>query len=481
MRVDARQEGYKLMQDGLVALSEVEANGICIDMKKLDETTQELANKIEDLREQLQGGSTWRHWRKRFGVKTKLTSRDQLAVIIQDELGHEMKGLTRGGKLATDEEVLQKIDHPFVRKYLKLSKYEKALGTFLRGIESEICDGRLHPVFNLHTVRTFRGSSDSPNFQNMPVRDKEIARIIRSLMVASPGHILVENDFKGIEVSVAACYCKDRNLISYITTPGKDMHRDMAARLYFMKPKEISKDARYTAKNMFVFPQFYGDFYVSCARSLWEAIDRLKLTGMREHLREQGIRKLGACDPEQKPMEGTFEKHVQEVEYDFWNNRFREYAAWKKRFWQQYLERGWFDLFSGFRISGVFRRNQVVNWPIQGSAFHCLLWTLIQVNKALHKYRMKSKIVGQIHDSLISDVREDELRAFLEIVEETVKKRLRKHWPWLIVPMEIEYEIVPRDGSWFGKKEVKFKAGRFEHPTKPGRWTGDADKFLNAL
>lgn len=480
------QEGYQLLHDGIIALAQVEANGIQIDMDKLGQTKVELAQKIDELRGVLQKGGTWRWWRRRFGQKAKLSSRDQLGVVIQEALGHEIKGLTRGGKVSTDAEQLQKIDHPFVRNFLRLSKYEMALGTFLKGIETEICDGRLHPAFNLHTVRTFRGSSDSPNFQNYPVRDKEIARIIRSLMTASRGCVLVENDFKGIEVSVAADYCKDPTLISYITTPGKDMHRDMAAQLYMMKSAKVSKDVRYAAKNMFVFPQFYGDFYASCARALWEGIDRLKLTGpdgepMREHLRERGVRKLGLCDPEHEPVMGTFEKHVLDVEHDFWNNRFRVYDRWKKDWWQAYLKRGWFELMSGFRITGVFRRNQVVNAPIQGTAFHCLLWTLIQVNKALRKYKMRSKIVGQIHDSLIGDVREEELRDYLELIEETVVDRIRKHWRWLIVPLEIEYEVVPRGASWFDKREVKFKRGQFFHPDKPDRSTGDAIKFLNAL
>ncbi len=483
-----RQEGYQLLHDGAIALAQVEANGIRIDLLLLQSTKEKLKSNIRNLRAELEADPIWEGWHKRFGTKSSLTSRDQLSDVLHVQLNYEIEDTTESGRPSTDEAALQKFDNPFVDKLVRMLKYEKALGTFLKGIEKEVVGDRLHPFFNLHTVRTYRGSSDSPNFQNFPVRDKEIAELIRRMFIASPKSVLVENDFKGIEVSCSACYHKDENFISYITTPGKDMHRDMAAQIYCLEPGQVSKDARYGAKNKFVFPQFYGDYYIACAKSLWEWIDKGKLKredgiSLKQHLVGHGITELGDFDPDKdeggRPQPGTFQHHLKEVENDFWNKRFRGYGQWRKDWYAAYLEKGYFDLLSGFRIYGNFSRNQTTNYPVQGSAFHCLLWTLIQVNKALHRYKMKSKVVGQIHDSLIGDVREDELKDYLELVEHTVSVRLRKHYPWLIVPMEVEVEISPR--SWWEKKEVKFKRGLFYHPTNPKRATGEAVVFLRAL
>lgn len=487
MRIEAnRQEGYQLLHDGLIELSKVEANGIRIDLGRLEHTKQRLTRKLRELKGEMETDEVWKIWRKRFGEKANMTSRDQLGQVLHVEMDFEVKDETETGRPSTDEESLQKIDHPFITKFIRFLKYEKALGTFLKGIEREIVGDRIHPSFSLHTARTYRGSSDSPNFQNLPVRDKEIAKIIRSLFTASRGCVLVENDFKGIEVSVSACYHKDSNFISYITTPGKDMHKDMAAQIYMLKPKQVDKDIRYGAKNKFVFPQFYGDFYVACAKNLWEWIGKQKLktpdgVSLYDHLKEQGITKLGKCDPELDPRKGTFEKHLQEVEDDFWNNRFMQYGQWRKDWYRAYLNKGYFDLLTGFRVYGSFPRNAVVNYPVQGSAFHCLLWSLIRVNRMLATYKMKSRIVGQIHDSLIGDVRIDELRQYLEIVEQVTMVDLRKAWPWLIVPLEIEYEIAPVDGNWFQKREVKFKKGRFTHPEKPEKFTTDPVRFLKTI
>jgi len=482
-----RKEGYELFQQGLLEFAQLEVNGIRIDLPLLESTKARLEKQIRTLHDELQEDKVWRLWRREFGDKAKLTSHRQLADILFHKLGFEAKSQTESGQDSADDEALQKIDHPFVQKLSRFYRYSKALGTFLKGIEREIApDGRLHPSFLLHTARSFRSSSAEPNFQNFPVRDKEISEIIRSLVIASPKSVLVENDFKGIEVALSAAYHKDPNFISYITTPGKDMHRDMAAQIYLLKPKEVDKDIRYGAKNRFVFPQFYGDYYLSCAQALWEWIDKGKLLGpdgksLFRHLKRQGITGLGACDPDESPEEGTFEAHLQEVENDFWNNRFRVYGKWKRTWYDLYMERGYFDLLTGFRVEGFYNRKQVCNYPIQGSAFHCLLWSLIRINRLLRKYSLRSKVVGQIHDSLLGDVRIREIRDYLEIVEQVTTVDLRKHYDWLIVPPEIEYEIAPPGKSWFAKREIVFKNGIFTHPTNPKKLTDDPIRFAEAL
>ncbi len=487
MRIEPiRQEGYELLHEGALELARVEAAGIRVDISKLKATRDRLQSSSQVLKKELEGDKLWASWRRRFGAKANLGSRDQLGVMLFDVAGLKSKSVTESGKPSTEEEALQDLaeDLPFLDKYLRFFKYGKAAGTFLKGIEKEVIDGRLHPVFNLHTVRTYRSSSDSPNFQNFPVRDKEISEIIRSLFIPSEGCVLPENDFKGIEVNVSACYHEDPNFISYITTPGKDMHRDMAAQLFMLEPSQVSKDARYGAKNKFVFPQFYGDFYVSCARSLWDWIKKGKLTGpegesLFDYLRRRGIKGLGHCDPEKDPLPGSFEKHVQATEDDFWNRRFKEYGRWRRRWYDAYVEKGYFDLKTGFRVYGSFRRNAVTNYPIQGSAFHCLLWSLIQINRYLRKYKMKSRVVGQIHDSMLGDVPVSELQNYLEIVERVTSVELRRHYTWITVPMEIEYEIAPE--NWFKKQEFKFKDGHFLNPSNPKQRTKDPFMFLRAL
>lgn len=478
-------KGYKLLHDGVVELARVEANGMRVDLQHLRTARKYCQEEIRRIRAELTSSDVWKKWKRVYGPNSNLTSDDQLAHIFFDVLGYQPSSYTARGKPSTTAESLSSIDHPFIAQYARLAKLDKAEGTYLKGIERETMGDRIHPVFNLHTAATYRSSSDTPNFQNFPVRDEWIAELIRRCFIPSPGCVITENDFKGVEVSVSACYHKDENFISYITTPGKDMHRDMAAQLYMMEPEQVSKKARYGAKNKFVFPQFYGDFYVSCAKALWEWAIKGELEGpngesMLDWLKSNGISTLGTCDPSEKPIQGTFEYHVMQVENDFWNNRFGGYGQWRKEWYSAYQREGYFDLLSGFRISGDMRRNAVVNYPVQGSAFHCLLWSLCRVNKLLRKYKMKSMIVGQIHDSMVGDVRIDELKDYMEIVEQVTTVDVLKAFRWLIIPLEIEYEICPPGGNWFEKQEIHFEKGFFYNPDRTKRTT-NAEKFLRTL
>ena len=55
--------------------------------------------------------------------------------------------------------------------------------------------------------------------------------------------------------------------------------------------------------------------------------------------------------------------------------------------------------------------NMIVNSPIQGTAFHCLLWSMIEINKFIKKEKLESKLIGQIHDEILVDTVPDELDA----------------------------------------------------------------------
>ena len=100
-------------------------------------------------------------------------------------------------------------------------------------------------------------------------------------------------------------------------------------------------------------------------------------------------------------------------------------------------------------------KKQCVNYPIQGSAFHCLLWSLIQLQKEIKKRKMKTLIIGQIHDSILADVPTKELRTYCELAKEIMTERLLKHWKWIIVPMEVDCEVAPAGKSWFEKKGIE--------------------------
>jgi len=454
-------EAYKLFHEGSIALAEVESNGIRIDIDYIDKSIIRTTKKIKRKKVALQETEVVKAWRKTFRAKTNLNSNDQLGKVLFDVLGHDCPALTKTGRYKTDEKTLSTLDILFVKDYLELSKLQKALGTYLKGIKRETQDGFLYPFYNLAHVISYRSSSDSPNFQNIPTRLPWVAKLIRRAFIARIGCHLIEIDVKGAEVRVAACYHKDPNMLSYIEDITKDMHRDMAMECFLLDQDEVSKGLRGTAKAAFVFAQFYGDYWLPCAGNIWaDSYPFSTKSGVpiREHLKSQGITELGDQDPTTRPRAGTFEHHICKVEKRFWGKRFPVYARWKKKWYAEYQKKGWFKTKTGFICQGYMKKNEANNYPVQGSAFHGLLQALIWIQKELKRRKMKSLIIGQIHDSIIGDVPHEEVDEFLAICHKMFIKRLQKRWPWLIVPFIIEAEMTPMDGNWYEKKEVEIPA-----------------------
>lgn len=463
---------HKLLMEGVIALSKVETNGIRMDVSYLKNTIQDTSNKISDLEKKLKGSNVSKEWKKMFGGKMNFNSNNQLGKVLFDGLGYKCPERTDSGKYKVDEKTLSTIDLPFVKDYLEIKKLQHINDTYLTGILRETVDGFLHPFFNLHTATTFRSSSSNPNFQNLPIRDPILGRLVRRAFIARPGHRIVELDYSGLEVHIAACYHKDPVMIDYLNDPTKDMHRDASMDCYLLSEKEMTnpvdekdekriKKIRYCGKNKFVFPEFYGDWYIDCAKALWESIDEMGLDtrsglSLKEHLRNKGITKLGELDPRQKPQKGTFEKHIQGVENSFWNDRFKVYTEWKKDWVSMYQRKGYMLTKTGFICQGEMRKNEIINYPIQGSAFHCLLKSLIDlVNVEMRKLKMKSLIVGQIHDSIVGDIVDGEFKEYLALAKYVMTEKLVSRWKWINVPLEVEAEASPVDGCWADKRKVK--------------------------
>lgn len=174
--------------------------------------------------------------------------------------------------------------------------------------------------------------------------------------------------------------------------------------------------------------------------------------GLLDVLAEQGITELGDME-DREPEAGTFAERVWKVEKDFWGKRFKVYDQWRRDWYDAYLKVGHFDMLTGFRCSGVYSRKEVCNYPIQGAAFHCLLWCLVQLNRWLRKNKMRSMIVGQIHDSMLIDAYKKELEAVIQKAKEIITVDLPRFWRWICVPITVEMEA--SDKNWFEKEPLE--------------------------
>jgi hypothetical protein len=120
---------------------------------------------------------------------------------------------------------------------------------------------------------------------------------------------------------------------------------------------------------------------------------------------------------------------------------------------EDYRKNGYFRLITGFVVEGLYTKNQILNYLVQGPAFHCLLWCIIRIQKILRKRKMRSLIVSQVHDCVLGDVPEEETQEFLNLTKQVMTVDLPKAWPWIIVPLKAEVDCSPvfPEGNWWNK------------------------------
>jgi uracil-DNA glycosylase family 4 len=448
-------QAYNFFMKGNKEMATLQLNGFCMNTKYYKITRRKLEKKIAQLEKELLTGREARAFKKQYGKPLLLTSNQDLGNLFYEVLGKDPV-FTSKDNYKTDKETLEKLNLPFVKKLLIKKKYEKALGTYLGQFEREIVRKKLHPFFDLIIPISYRSSSSGPNFQNQPKRDEEIKILVRSGIIPRKGCAISETDFSGAEVIASASCHKDPNFIAYLKDKSTDMHRDNATDLlllppdmlerpdYTKKQKKLIKIIRFFAKNNWTFAQFYGDWFGSCAPVFWANVVEagLKLPNgqtCKEWLESKGIIELGEME-NGRPTPGSFLEHCKEVEDKMWNKRFPQYTQWKKNIIEFYQKYGYIESLFGFKFTGYMSNNQCNNFPIQSASFHLLLYTLVQVQKMIKRKKLKTKLIGQIHDSIIADVPKEELKLYHREVHKIVSG-LKDKFDWLVVPMGIEVEL----------------------------------------
>jgi DNA polymerase-1 len=457
-------DSYDLLHRGSLALAEVERHGIRVDVPYLDAATKKVAARIARLQEKMKQDEVWKVWQKTCR-EPNMGSRTQLGKVLFEAMGIESPGYTaksdkddeKKRRHRTDEASLEKVDHPFVRRFLRVEKLKKAKSTYLDGLRREVVDGYVHPNINLHLVDTYRSSADNPNIQNVIRRLEELAKIVRRCYVPRKGRLFGEPDCAAHEWRVAACVWKDQEMVRYVKQ-GKDPHAEFAAEIFRCKLSEVNKGLRDCTKQQFTFPELYGSFYIKMAQHIWRWVDehKLEVNGMpaKDWLVRQDITELGRCEPRQEPGPSTFEGHLKLVEERF-NRKFSAFGKAKDPWYQEYRKNAGFPLVTGFWIGGLCSKNFTLNAIVQGPAFHIVLEWLVRLQKRLRKYRMKSLIVAEVHDSLLLDIVPKELADVVEMAQRILTVEIPRDWPWICVPLAMEWQQSEIDGSWASKRKVE--------------------------
>ena len=451
-------DAIELFTTTQVALADIEANGIKIDVAKLAENIKQAQNIADEAAQKCFADPVGQKWRELYPLPN-LQNRNELAEVLFSPRGFNYPCPTRTatGKPQCDKKALERMPQikDFTYHYLYYQTLLKTITSFMQGIYKVLDPNNIiHPSFNLLGIISYRSGCTAPNIQQIPSRDPRIAKLIRSVFIPhTPTSHFVEVDYSGVEVRTNASINRDPNLVKSVTE-GLDFHRWVAAETYLMPQEEVTKPLRSSVKGEFTFAAFYGSYWKTIAERIWDyiAYDENLFTKHRIPLKEwilsRGIIGLGdpsTCAP------NTYYAHIRTVVHRFWTELFPVYAQWKNTIQQQYLKDGFIDIPTGFRSAGLFKKNVPTNIPGQGSAATILLRAMTGMHFEMKERQMKSKIIGEIHDSIIASVETDEIGSYCQLAHKWMVKNAQEKNLWLKVPLDIEVEISPPGKSWAEK------------------------------
>jgi len=364
-------------------LAKMEQTGVLIDANELRMQSQELGKRMLELQQKAYAAA---------GHEFNMDSPKQLQAVLFEELGLPAKLKTPTGQPSTNEEALEALadSHELPRLILDYRGLAKLRSTYtdkLAGIVNPRT-GRVHTSYHQGAVATGRISSSDPNLQNIPVRTEE-GRRIRQAFVAPPGWRIVAADYSQIELRIMAHLSGDEGLVRAFSEGG-DVHRATAAEVFGVPPEEVTSNQRRAAKAI-NFGLMYGMSAFGLARQL--GVDRGEASDYmaRYFSRFAGVRAFMDATREQAHQVGYVE------------------TLFGRRL---YLE----NLKSRNQALRAGAERAAINAPMQGTAADIIKRAMIAV-AAWIEGRDDVRLLMQVHDELVLEVREDAVDAVKVAVE----------------------------------------------------------------
>jgi DNA polymerase-1 len=352
-------------------LARMEAIGIAVNKKGLDALAAFFEGEVS---------RETKAAHEAVGHEFNVASPKQLQVVLFDELGLPKTKKIKTG-YTTDAESLdwlhQKSGHPVLTSLLRIRETKK-LGTTVEGLIAEIAkDGRIHTHFQQTVAATGRLSSTGPNLQNIPVRTEE-GRKIRDCFTVGKGYVsLLTADYSQIEMRIMAHLSHDERLLAAFTS-GEDLHATVAGLVFGVKQSEVDPEMRRQMKAM-----SYGLAYGLSSYGLAIQLDISPPAA--QQLMDTYFERFGGIRDYLK----TVVEDARKVGYT-------ETIMGRRR----YLP----DLMHDNRQRREVAERMALNAPIQGSAADIIKLAMLNVQTAIEKEKLKSRLLLQIHDELILEV-----------------------------------------------------------------------------
>lgn len=387
-------------------LKDMEMEGIRMDVPGLALFSEELGTELEHLEKSI---------KELAGVSDfNLDSPKQLGEILFDVLQIDAKAKkTKTGQYKTSEDVLTKLEHkheiiPLILNYRSLRKLKSTYVDALPKLVNKNT-GRIHTSYMQTVAATGRLSSNNPNLQNIPIRTEKGREMRKAFISRDDQHTLLAADYSQIELRIIAALSGDTNMITAFKDK-QDIHAATAAKVYNVAIEDVTREQRSAAKAV-NFGIIYGQSAFGLSQNL--GISRKEAKGLIDSYFEQY----------------TSMKTFMSVQVDFAREHGYVETIMKRR---RYLK----DIQSANAIVRGFAERNAVNAPIQGSAADVIKIAMINIHKRMKAEGLQSKMLLQVHDELVFDVKKDEMETMEKLVKTEMETAVE-----MAVPLDVDYKF----------------------------------------
>ncbi len=376
-------------------LAKMEIEGVKVNPQVLLEMKEEIGVKIDLVSKEIYNMA---------GSEFNISSPKQLGDVLFNKLGLPFGKKTMKG-YKTDIKILHKLMsyHPIIEKIMEYRNLTKLMNTYIEGLPNFILeDGKIHTVYTQNLTRTGRLSSTYPNLQNIPTKDEEGRKIRKAFVPVND--MFLSADYSQIELRILAHISGSKELQQAFIN-DQDIHTKVAADIFDVPEEMVSKNMRTTAKAV-IFGIVYG----------------ISGFGLGENLSIDSRQAKKFIDKylELYPGVKNYMDNIVKEAYDEGSVRtlFNRKRNIDELYSKVYQVRS-----AGERIA--------LNTPIQGTSADIIKKAMVEIDKAFLQNNIQSKMLLQVHDELIFDVKEEEKEQV-----ETIVKNIMENVVKLSVPLK---------------------------------------------
>lgn len=370
-------------------LAKMEQTGTLIDPELLHSQSAEIAARLEELEIKAH---------EEAGETFNLSSPKQLQEILFGKLELPVLKKTPKGQPSTAEPILQELalDYELPRLIMEHRSLAKLKSTYTDKLPEMIQHtGRIHTSYHQAVTATGRLSSTDPNLQNIPIRTAE-GRRIREAFIAPTGYKLIAADYSQIELRIMSHLSQDKGLLEAFARDA-DIHKATAAEVFDVALDEVTAEQRRRAKAI-NFGLIYGMSAFGLAKQLGIGRPEAQKYIQRYFERYPGVKVYMENTREQAREQGFVETHFGR---------------------RLYLP----DIKASNAMMRQAAERTAINAPMQGTAADIIKLAMIQMHQWLNETELDVKMIMQVHDELIFEVKESDLSAaqekIIDIMENT--------------------------------------------------------------